>query len=297
MAYAILSVATSPAISPKVDGTINQIGTVAGMIEKYGPFIVILAVFIVIFLGVLAYVIHNNQTMNKRIMESQKQAADMNQEMMKEMVKTFIDMAKADREEEKEKEDEEKEKHKKIVSAYIDSSLAFKDASRIAMSKIRCERIAIYLFHNGNSTPYGYSFAKMSCVHEWTMRGSDTIRGRTHVNIPLYAFSNMVEALVKDGELAVGNIYEHGIISADEQVFQFISGSTTRSLFALAIKSLDDNELVAFTVAEFKDPQDFSNEEVYNAIKDALKTMNDNIYSIVVNDEYRDNYEGKSGDE
>ena len=298
MAYAILSVATAPTTSPTVNLTdaVDKVGSVAGLIEKYGPFVVILSVFIVVFLGILAYVIRNNQKMNKQIMDAQKQSAEMNQEIMKEMVKTFIDMAKAEREEEKEKENEEEQKHKKIVSAYIDSSLAFKDASRIAMSKIRCERIAIYLFHNGNSTPYGYSFAKMSCVHEWTMRGSDTIRGRTHSNIPLYAFSNMVEALVKEGEFAVGNIYEHGKISADEQIFQFISGSTTKALFALGIKSLDDDELVAFTVAEFREAQDFSIKDVYNSVKDALKTMNDNIYSIVINEEYRDNYENKSGD-
>ena len=297
MAYAILSAVSSPAVSPNVSGTIDNVGHVAGLIEKYGPFIVILSVFIVVFLGVLAFVIHNNQKMNTQIMEAQKKSANDNQEMLKQIVQTFIDMTKADKEEERERENEEDKKHRKIVSAYIDSSLAFKDASRIAMSKIRCERIAIYLFHNGNSTPYGYSFAKMSCVHEWTMKGSDTIRGRTHVNIPLYAFSNMVEALVNDGELAIGNIYDHGTISADEQIFQFITGSTTRALFALAIKSKEENELVAFTVAEFKEPQDFSSKEVYDSIKDALSMMNESIYSIVVNDEYRDNYESKSGDD
>lgn len=291
MILTTLSVVTTSSPTPAADisNTVGNIESVAGLLEKYGPFIVILSVFIVVFLMILAYVIHTNQKMNKQIMCAQKASAETNQEIMREMVKTFIDMAKADKEEEKEKETEESNKHKKIVSAYIDSSLAFKDASRIAMSKIRCERVAIYLFHNGNATPYGYSFAKMSCVHEWTMRGSDTIRGRTHVNIPLYAFSNIVENLVRDGEYVIGNIYEHGILSADEQVFQFISGSTTRALFALAIKTAD-GELAAFTIAEFKDAQDFASKEVYTNVKTALETMNANIYSIVVNDEYRDKF-------
>lgn len=284
----LLSAISTPNVSD-VDKTVTQIGSVAELINKYGPFIVILSVFIVVFLLVLGYVIHANQKMNKQIMESQKNSATINQEMMKEMINSFIDMAKAEKDSEREKEDKEERKHKKLVSTYIDSSLAFKDASRIAMAKIKCERIAIYLFHNGNSTPYGYSFAKMSCVHEWTMRGSDTIRGKTHVNIPLYAFSTIVESLASDGEFAIGNIYEHGILSADEQVFQFISGSTTRALFALAIKS-NDNELAAFTIAEFKEVQDFASEEIYNNIKDALKTMNDNIISIVINDDYRENF-------
>ena len=291
MGFAMLSATTGTDII-----STDSISSVSELISKYGPFIVILAVFIVIFMAVIAYIIHCNQKMNNQILQSQKKNSEANQEMMTEMIKTLIDMAKNDKEEEKERENEEDKKHKRLVSAYIDSSLAFKDASRIAMSKIRCERIAVYLFHNGNSTPYGYSFAKMSCVHEWSMRGSDTIRGRTHANVPLYAFSTIVEALVKDGELAIGNIFEHGILSADEQIFQFVSGSTTRSLFALAIKSKDE-ELVAFTVAEFKDPQDFSSTEIYNNVKDALKTMNDNIYSIVVSDEYRDNYETNTGED
>lgn len=281
----LLSTVITPSVSD-VDKTVTQIGSISELINRYGPFIVILSVFIVVFLIVLGYVIHTNQRMNRQIMDSQKNSANINQEMMREMINSFIDIAKAEKESEKEKEDK---KHKKIVSTYIDSSLAFKDASRIAMAKIKCERIAIYLFHNGNSTPYGYSFAKMSCVHEWTMRGSDTIRGRTHVNIPLYAFSSIVESLVADGELAIGNIYEHGILSADEQVFQFVSGSTTRALFALAIKS-DENDLAAFTVAEFKEAQDFASEDIYSNIKDALKTMNDNIISIVINDDYRENF-------
>lgn len=284
-----ISSAPSPATDTSISDTVGNIESIAGLLEKYGPFIVILSVFIIVFLMIFAYVIHTNQKMNKQIMNAQRISAENNQELIQEMIKSFMDMAKADREEEREKETEETNKHKKIVSAYIDSSLAFKDASRIAMSKIRCERVAIYLFHNGNATPYGYSFAKMSCVHEWTMRGSDTIRGRTHVNIPLYAFSNIVENLVRDGEYVIGNIYEHGILSADEQVFQFISGSTTRALFALAIKTTD-GELAAFTIAEFKDAQDFTSKEIYTNVKTALDTMNANIYSIVVNDEYRDNF-------
>lgn len=289
VSLSVVTPTTTATPTPDLSNTVNQIGSVAALIEKYGPFIVILSVFIIVFLFILGYVIRNNQKMNKQIMDTQKQSAEANQQMMNDMLKTFMDIVKERDEEEDEKEAEENNKHKKIVSAYIDSSLAFKDASRIAMSKIRCERIAIYLFHNGNSTPYGYSFAKMSCVHEWTMRGSDTIRGKTHVNIPLYAFSSIVETLVKDNEYVIGNIYEHGILSADEQVFQFISGSTTRALFALAIKSAE-GELAAFTIAEFKEAQDFSSNEVYINVKNTLETMNANIYSIVVNEEYRDNF-------
>lgn len=271
----------------------EQIGEVSELLNKYGPTIVILAVFILIFIGLMAFILRSNHKMNEQMLKAQQSASETNQQMMQDMFATCMNIINTKTGDNSESEDdvatEKKPKKKKIVSSYIDSSLVFKDASRLANSKLKCERIAIYLFHNGNHSPYGYSFAKMSCVHEWTMRGSNTVRGMNHVNIPLYAFSTIVESLVKDGEFVVSNVYDHGIISADEQVFQFISGSTIRAIFALAIKD-KDGDLAAFTIAEFKDAQDFSSQEVYKNVKDALNTMNESIYSIVISEQFRDNY-------
>ena len=288
---------TSSEVSGNMSNTMDQVSDATKLINQYGPTVVIIAVFLILFIGLLVFILRSNHRMNQQMLEAQKNASENNQKMMQDMFDTFKTLVvnNKDKDDEDDEEDEEKPKKKKIVSAYIDSSLAFKDASRIAISKIKCERVAIYLFHNGNHTPYGHPFAKMSCVHEWTLRGSNTIRGTTHMNIPLYAFSTIVESLVKDGEFVIGNIYDHGIISADEQVFQFISGSTIRSLFALGIKD-KDGDLAAFTIAEFKDAQDFSDEETYKNVKDALSMMNESIYSIIVNDEFRNTYNEESDD-
>ena len=288
---------TSSEVSGNMSNTMDQVSDATKLINQYGPTVVIIAVFLILFIGLLVFILRSNHRMNQQMLEAQKNASENNQKMMQDMFDTFKTLVvnNKDKDDEDDEEDEDKPKKKKIVSAYIDSSLAFKDASRIAISKIKCERVAIYLFHNGNHTPYGYPFAKMSCVHEWTLRGSNTIRGTTHMNIPLYAFSTIVESLVKDGEFVIGNIYDHGIISADEQVFQFISGSTIRSLFALGIKD-KDGDLAAFTIAEFKDAQDFSDEETYKNVKDALTMMNESIYSIIVNDEFRNTYNEESDD-
>ena len=290
----LLSAAIVDSTSANIDT--NQVANMADIINQFGPTVAILSVFILLFILILAFILRSNHKMNQQMIDSQKAAAEANQKMMQEMFDTCMTLVKNsvddDEENEDNKEDDEEKQTKKkknIVSIYIDSSLAFKDASRIAMSKIKCERIAIYLFHNGNHTPYGYPFAKMSCVHEWNVCGSSTVRGTNHVNIPLYAFSTIIEGLFKDGEFVIGNVYDHGILSADEQVFQFISGSTVRALFALGIKDKDNN-LAAFTIAEFKEPQDFSSHEVYDNVKSALHDMNESIYSIVVNDEFRESY-------
>lgn len=278
--------------------TTDAIKDTSSLINQYGPTVVIISVFIILFIGIVVFILRSNNKMNKEMLASQQSAIAANQKITEEMLNTCMDLLrqKNNGSEDEETDEEGKPKKKKnIVSIYIDSSLAFKDASRIAINKIKCERIAIYLFHNGNHTPYGYPFAKMSCVHEWTARGSNTVRGTNHVNIPLYAFSTIVESLVNDGEFVVGNIYEHGILSADEQVFQFISGSTIRALFALGVRD-KNNELAAFTIAEFKEAKDFSSHETYTNIKDALSTMNNSIYSIIVNDEFRESYSEQSED-
>ena len=184
----------------------------------------------------------------------------------------------------------EKESHKNIVSVYIDSEKVFKEASSAAMRELKCHRIAIYLFHNGNSTPYGYPFAKMSCVHEITDKGSYlTPRGHSHINVPLYVFSELIEDLSDDGECIVENVKELAA-NGDIQIGTFIQGDNVESIFAASIKN-SDNCLVSFAIAEFQEKQDFSNEEYLNTIRSALHDMNNSIYHIVVSDEFVDNFE------
>lgn len=302
----ILSAASSSDLLPATAAAnpSEAVGGLASLLQEYGPFIVILAVFLLVFLGVMAFIVKSNASANKQMLESQREASKLNQQLTKQMMDAMIDLVNtnnsarnaANEAEKKEtKEEVTPTKKKQIVSSYIDSSLAFKDAARITIEKTHCERVAIYLFHNGNHSPYGYPFAKMSCIYEWTARGSGTIRGANHTNVPLYAFETIVEGLVKDGEFGVSNTYDHGILSADEQVFQFISGSSTRSLFALGIKDHDGN-LAAFTICEFKEPQDLASAQVYDSIKGALQSMNENIYSIVIDQKFRDSYNDKSED-
>lgn len=278
------------------NGTTQQVTDIAETISNYGITATVLAVFIIIFILCMGVFLLLIKKMNENINESNKKSNDAITELSKQMLDAVLGLVNAkggngaseDQSEENQKEDHAKE-HKRIMSTYIDSSLAFKDAARIASTTISCDRIAIYLFHNGNHSPYGYPFVKMSCIHEWTARGSSTIRGYNHVNIPLYAFSTIVESLQQDNEYAISNMFEQGILGPDEQIFQFISGSSVRAMFALAIRD-NDGELAAFSIAEFKDPHDFSDERTYKEVKEALNNMNSNIRSIVINDKFRSDY-------
>ena len=57
-----------------------------------------------------------------------------------------------------------------------------------------------------------------------------------------------------------------------------------------AIKK-EDGSLAGFTVCEFNEPVDYSNENTFMAINNKLKEMNDAIKYIVTDDEFSKKYE------
>jgi len=280
---------STPTVAPHTDigDAVVGVGNIAEIMNKYGIAVTILALFCICFIIMIIAILANNKKLINMIANNNQSNEKVTLEAVKELVRECVKDTKQDLKDViDETNKEEEDSHKGIVNGYVNASIAFKDAARIAMNKIRCQRIAIYLFHNGNKTPFGFPFAKMSCVYEQSTKNTTTIRGHEHSNVPLYAFSSIVDKLAEDNEYVVDDISAHVLVNSDQQLLDFIAGSNTKSFFALAIRD-PDGCLAAFTIAEFKDPHDFSVQENYNKIKEALKTMNDNIYSIVINDEYK----------
>ena len=283
----------------------SQVSSLAKLMDEYGTEIVIIAVFLLVFGGfcvafikILSKLINTISAQNDRIINALLSKDDPGEEK-KESVKTInknkLKSNKKDEEEstfsDKEEKSEEKIFNPNMFSKNMYSEKIFKEVSRSVISELRCDRVAIYVFHNGNKSPYGYSFVKMSCVHDQTLRGTTTNRTLIHQGVPLHVFSNIIDCLIRNDEYIVGNIYSHGIISADEQVRSFIDGSHTKALFALAIKDTT-NEIAGFIVAEFNDEQDFSNTNNYNKVLTALKHMRTSIVPIIVDENFRSRYEG-----
>lgn len=271
----------------------SQIESTANILNNYGPTVTILAIFILICLALFLIFAKYFRKMMDKILDGNinMNTEDIIRQTVNDCVSEVMEMNKNTVMESIEASvKKEKESHKNIVSVYIDSEKVFKEASSTAMKAIKCHRIAIYLFHNGNSTPYGYPFAKMSCVHEITDKGSYlTPRGHSHINVPLYVFSELIEDLSDDGECIVEDVKELAA-NGDIQIGTFIQGDNVESIFAASIKN-SDNCLVSFAIAEFQEKQDFSNEEYLNTIRSALHDMNNSIYHIVVSDEFVDNFE------
>ena len=270
-----------------VDGVVK----LADSISKNGALIVIGAAFIVFSIAILLLFIKINSTMFKNIVNQINQKNDENSEITKKLLDHFLDEEEKEKEKEKDEEDNEEEpkKHhaKDLVGLYIDYTTAFKGESKSVINTIRCDRVAVYVFHNGNQTLYGLPFIKMSCVYEDTMKGNMTMRSKAHMNLPLHLFNDFIQALYRDGIFA-GNIDDVEI--HDGSIREFLSFSDAKSVFMRAIKK-EDGSLAGFTVCEFIEPVDYTDKEKFMAINNKVKEMNDAIKYIVTDDEFSKKYE------
>jgi len=305
-------------VGEMTDGVTN----VAKAISDFGPVVVIMAVFIVIFLVLVLLVLRNNSKMMNQLMKRQDNYDKTDQQILNKFLETALasytqksedelkhvadDIRKSleplehqiesindrlDAEEEKhEKEKEEEDDiHKDLVGTFIDVNMAFKDASRTAFADLGCERVAIYVFHNGNNSIHGLPFFKMSCIHEWTTKGSNTLRGKYHIDIPLHLFNDFIEDLWKDGYYAADDIERAK--EEDKSISEFTAFSNTRSIYILGIRD-SDNKLAGFVVAEFAQVDTFkTNPERGAFVSNILNEMISKIGPIVTNHYL---YKGKS---
>lgn len=268
---------------------VSGIAQLADSISKNGALIVIGAAFILFSVLILLMFIKINSDMFKNIVNQINQKNDENSEITKKLLDHFLEAEEKEKEKEAEEEEDVTHKHhaKDLVGLYIDYTTAFKGESKNVINTIRCDRVAVYVFHNGNQSLYGLPFIKMSCVYEDTMKGNMTMRSSTHVNLPLHLFNDFIQSLYRDGIFA-GNIDDVEI--HDGSIREFLSFSDAKSVFMRAIKK-EDGSLAGFTVCEFNEPVDYSDKDKFMAINNKVKEMNDAIKYIVTDDEFSKKYE------
>jgi len=281
----------------------DAVVSISKAISEYGPLIVIMAVFVIVFVLMAILILRNNAKMMNQLMTDKETAESNNQQMIEKFVTAALenhgvssnntnvedlikDMKKSvdelnNQKKKEEKEDDPDDYHKDIVGAYIDVNMAFKDASRKTLSILDCQRVGIYVFHNGNNSLHGLPFFKMSCIHEWTTRGCNTLRGKSHIDMPLHLFNDFIEDLYNHG------IYKSQDVSKgkeeDPSLEEFIEFSHTKALYMIAIKDAD-GVLVGFVIAEFENVDNFEQDEARDKfIRENLNAMVFNVSPFVAN--------------
>lgn len=298
----ILTADTMPNIdiSNAAEGVVN----ISEAISEYGIAIVIMAVFFVIFMILIIIMLYSNTKMINTIMKSNANNNKQDQEIISKFVDSTLESkgigaganivdtlthALDDRIKPIEEalkngnsgEEKKEDYHKDLVGAYIDINMAFKNISRTTMNQLCCDRVAIYVFHNGNKSMYGLPFFKMSCIHEWTSLGCNTLRGKSHMDMPLHLFNDFIENLHKYGTYKAENI--DAAKEKDPSIEGFTSYSNTKAIYLVAIKN-DDGIISGFVSVEFDHVDSFERDDNRDTdIRHIIDNMISKIAPIVSN--------------
>lgn len=248
----------------------------AQMIADYGPTVVILAVFLSLFVCIVLALLKKSLKSNEE--EKEQSYRDDMAKVVDEIVSHILPViqsmpAKTDNTNNGTNQLPAPKSTKSLVEETIKTAIIFKNVSKTALTSLDCQRIAIYVFHNGTKAISGYPFIKFTCIYEYTNHNAEaTIRGNNHKDVIIYEYSDMVNPLITDNEYVCSNIDN---LDSQDQIVKFIAGSDVNSIYMRAIKSEDD-DIIGFTVAEFSSYEDFlkvqndgslrRNMEAYNAV-------------------------------
>ena len=301
----LLSILLTADAMPNIDigNTAESVVNISEAISEYGIAIVIMAVFFVVFMILIVIMLYSNTRMINTIMKSNMNNNKQDQEIISKFVNSTLesrgiggsknivdtlthtlDEKLHPIEEAIKRNTEEPEKddyHKDLVGAYIDINMAFKNISRSVITQRCCDRVAIYVFHNGNKSMYGLPFFKMSCIHEWTSFGNNTLRGKSHMDMPLHLFNDFVENLHRYGIYKAENV--EIAKEKDPSIEGFVSYSNTKAIYLVAIKN-DDGIISGFVSIEFDHIDTFEHDDKRDTdIKCIVDNMISKIAPIVSN--------------
>lgn len=254
------------------NAAVSGVETISKSISNYGPLVVLLSIFFVIFIILIVYMIISNHRAIEILKENNEKMSEQSNDINKKLVNTVIeavqDRLQLDHKDSKETEDDY---HKDLFGAYVNVSMALKDVSRTTIEKLKCNRIGIYVFHNGNKSFLGLPFFKMSCIHEWTITGMGTLRGKSHQALPLQLFDGFLDKLWENGYCCSNNVEKDAL--ENDSIKEFANGSDTKALFIDAIKN-STGVIIGFAVAEFNKVDTFENDEQR---RDQIKGIMDNM--------------------
>ena len=278
----------------------DSVVDLAETVHNYGVAVTIFAVFFAIIIVLILVMIWNNNRLMNSIMKTNESNSTMDQSLIGKLVDNALEKDNAESvsssdgalEEIKsilkdfvahtdETENHENDYQKDLVGAYIDLNMAFKDISRATLNKLKCDRVAIYVFHNGNKSMHGLPFFKMSCIHEWTSYGNKTLRGKSHVDIPLHLYNDFIENLYKYGMYRSEDVSES--IKDDPSIRDYVAFSEVKALYFVGMRD-DTGTLAGFVAAEFGDIDSFQHDHERNEfVRSTIDNMISKVSPIVCN--------------
>ena len=199
--------------------------------------IILFAIAILVIISITNNIMHRYM---QKMLESDEQLREEireeNQEFIKEVMKSSY----------KEVIKDKAIEQQSLFTVFAKLRDSIKLSTIRTQDAIKADRIAIYLFHNGNSSTHGIKFFKMSCICEKVVVGSG-VREQSidQSNIPINLFDSMVDKLIDNGRYIILNDEE--IESSNHRIF--ISAKKIKYSQAVAIFDTSNN-ILGFVLAE-----------------------------------------------
>lgn len=211
------------------DQTVKEVYDIAETIDKFGPVFVIISVFILIFLAVILFFL--------------KSYTDASGQMAKQQQLMLDYIMKKDKEEKNHQAEE-----KNIVEVFYKINTHIKTECEKFQEKTDCDRIGVYVFHNGTSASHGMPFFKTTCVCEYIKRGSGiTPHIKDSTNIPITIYDDIVEKLYTEGGVVTVRNSVEGAFHSDS--FFLDKDKAATAIFTVVFDS--SNSIMGFILGEY----------------------------------------------
>ena len=205
---------------------VSNIATISELLYDFGPGIVILSTFLMLFIVILFFIIRQQTSANDRIM---KEHQILIEKLLHDSSETELF-------------------NRDLVNMYVKINSAIKLEIMTFINLLGADRLAIYVFHNGTTSLTGLPFLRFSCFTEY-VKHSERSRIKSHNGIPVNLLSDFIKTLVTKSEIIYDDNTQENEYSEDVLLYNLITKSDDKYI----IKAISDSNcnLIAFAVIEF----------------------------------------------
>lgn len=262
---------------------VSAAGETASLLSQFGPAIIILAIFLILFLAIVMYMVMQNK-------ESQR----VQNENLKLLLEAIINKNEADQQKVLEQQKEDSFDEKNLMDLYMKLNTKLKNECKDAMETLGSDRTAIYTFHNGSQNTHGLPFFKFSCICEYIAKGSGSrSKMKLHNSIPLNLLDDVMNTLWAEGHY---EYYPNRESESDDNDSNIISKlllqDKDKTCIFYTIYDME-NKIIGFILSEFSD-EEFTKDELKEK-KKYLKYLAEKISPILEFSSYHKNMRKDAG--
>lgn len=239
--------------------TTEEVSGIVKLVKEYGMEVCIVAVFILLFIFLLKFVIDSNNKMYDNLAKLQEDTLQMLKNELKG-IQTTVDIPKP----------------QNVLEIFVQLDSSIKDIIRDVKTKFDCDRIAVYAFHNGTHASHGFPFFKITCISEQVKRGSGVMPSmKDQIALPLSIFDDSLYDIYKIGHVEVADI--ETVKDTYPVIYNMAKYDNIKSGSGVAIFS-NDNDILGIILVEYKA---IKTPEELEKIKEELIEVSSNLAPIM----------------